>query len=184
MGICSSKTIVEQSNEKPIELELANSDIKEFSLKGKNMWGKVVYVYDGDTTHIVFNMDGKLVKFNCRLLGIDSPEIMPKNILDEKLRNQEIASAIKSRNYLITQVVNIPIKKELMNKNEVKTFCSNSSKLVWVKAHDFDKYGRLLVELYENLNSSKSFNQDMIDKKYAVRYDGGTKKQFNESNFN
>lgn len=71
-----------------------------------------------------------------------------------------------------------------MNKNKVKIFCSKASKLVWVKAYEFDKYGRLLVELYDGPNLPKSFNQYMIDKKYAVAYDGGTKKQFNESNFN
>jgi endonuclease YncB( thermonuclease family) len=173
MGNCSNKSIVEQS------LELANSDVKEFSLEGKNLWAKVVYVYDGDTIHIVFKMNEQLVKFNCRLLGIDSPEIAPKNISDEKLRNLEIASAIKSRNYLISLVVNIPIEKESMNKNEVKQLCSNASKLVWIKAYKFDKYGRLLIEVYNSSDSSKSFNQDMIDKNYAIEYYGGTKKQFN-----
>ena len=172
MGIYCSKT-----NNKN-ELESSTCEIKEFSLNGKNIWGKVVYVYDGDTVHIVFKMEGNLVKFNCRLLGIDSPEIVPKNITDNQLRNQEIASAIKSRNYLISLVVNIPIDNESMNKQEVKTFCSKSSKLVWIKAHEFDKYGRLLVELFDSPNSSKSFNQDMIDNKYAYAYDGGTKTKF------
>lgn len=164
-------------------LESSTFDIKEFSLNGKNMWGKVVYVYDGDTVHIVFKLNNELVKFNCRLLGIDSPEISPKNISDEELRNQEIALAIISRNFLIKQVVNIPLENDSMNKQEVKTFCSKSSKLVWIKAYEFDKYGRLLVELYDSPNSSKSFNQDMIDKKYALPYDGGTKKKIIETTF-
>ena len=71
-----------------------------------------------------------------------------------------------------------------MTKNEVKAICANSTHLVWVKCHEFDKYGRLLVELYDDSNSIKSFNQDMIEKKYAIGYNGGTKKQFTESNFN
>lgn len=166
------------------KLKLSNSSINEFSLNGKNMWGKVVYVYDGDTIHIVFNINNQLVKFNCRLSGIDCPEIVPKNIPDEKLRKQEIESAIKSRNYLINQVTNIPIEKELMNKNEVKTLCSMSTKLIWVNPYNFDKYGRLLVQIYNDPHSIKSINQDMIDKKYAYEYDGGTKKQFNKTNFN
>ncbi len=165
MGICVSKTDVDQFN----ELKSANFKVKDFSLNGKNMWGKVVYVYDGDTVHIVFKINDNLVKFNCRLLGIDSSEIISKN-----LQNHE--TGIKSRNYLISKVINIPIEKETMNKNEIKTLCSQSSKLVWIKAYHFDKYGRLLVELFDAPNSSKSFNQDMIDKKYAVKYNGGTKK--------
>ena len=71
-----------------------------------------------------------------------------------------------------------------MTKNEVKEICAKSSQLIWVKCHEFDKYGRLLVELYDDPSSIKSFNQDMIEKKYAVGYDGGTKKKFIESNFN
>jgi endonuclease YncB( thermonuclease family) len=157
-----------------LDLKLATCEIKEFSLDGKNMWGKVVYVYDGDTAEIVFKIDEKLVKFNCRLTGIDTPEIVPKNIVDEKLRNQETILAIKSRNYLISRVVNIPIEKEFINKDEVKIFCAKSSKLVWIKAYEFDKYGRLLVELYDDNNALKSFNQEMIDKKYAIKYDGRT----------
>jgi endonuclease YncB( thermonuclease family) len=178
MGTCFSNNVIKKSTEKLAKLKLANSDVKEFSLNGKNMWGKVVYVYDGDTIHIVFNIDRQIVKFNCRLLGIDSPEIVPKNISDEKLRSREIMYAIKSRNYLLELVINIPIEKELMKKNEIKMICSKSSKLVWVKPYNFDKYGRLLVELYESPNSSLSFNQNMIDKKYAIEYNGGTKKQF------
>lgn len=60
-----------------LDLKSADHQVKEFSMNGKNMWGKVVYVYDGDTVHIVFKIDNELVKFNCRLSGIDSPEIAP-----------------------------------------------------------------------------------------------------------
>ena len=169
---------------KDSDLKSADHQVKEFSLDGKNMWGKVVYVYDGDTVHIVFKIDNELVKFNCRLSGIDSPEIAPKNISDVKLKNEEELSAIKCRNYLISRVILIPLEKETMNKNEIKEICAKSTHLVWVKCKEFDKYGRLLVELYDNPNSIKSFNQDMIEKKYAIGYDGGTKKQFIESNFN
>jgi endonuclease YncB( thermonuclease family) len=166
------------------DLKSADYQVKEFSMNGKNMWGKVVYVYDGDTVHIVFKIDKELVKFNCRLSGIDSPEIAPKNISDVKLKKEKELSAIKSRNYLISKVVIIPLEKERMNKNEIKAICAKSTNLVWVKCYDFDKYGRLLIELYDNPNSSKSFNQDMIEKKYALGYDGGTKKEFSESDFN
>lgn len=161
-----------------LDLKSADHQVKEFSMNGKNMWGKVVYVYDGDTVHIVFKIDNELVKFNCRLSGIDSPEIVPKNISDVKVKKEEELSAIKCRNYLISRVILIPLEKEIMNKNEVKAICAKSTHLVWVKCHEFDKYGRLLVELYDDPNSIKSFNQDMIEKKYAIGYNGGTKKQF------
>jgi hypothetical protein len=124
-----------------LDLKSADHQVKEFSMNGKNMWGKVVYVYDGDTVHIVFKIDNELVKFNCRLSGIDSPEIVPKNISDVKVKKEEELSAIKCRNYLISRVILIPLEKEIMNKNEVKAICAKSTHLVWVKCHEFDKYG-------------------------------------------
>jgi len=164
-------------------LELATSDTPEFTLNNQILNGKVVYVYDGDTVHIVFKIDNKLVKFNCRLLGIDTPEIAPKNIVDKELKNQEILAAYKSRDYLISRVSNVLITKNKMNKNEVKKLLSKSTKIMCVKCYDFDKYGRLLVELFEDSNLVKSINQDMVDNKHALGYDGGTKTEFVQDNF-
>ena len=39
---------------------------------------------------------------------------------------------------------------------------------------DFDKYGRLLVEVYDD--DTVSINNWLIDNGYAFAYDGGTKK--------
>jgi endonuclease YncB( thermonuclease family) len=164
-------------------LKTANSETNEFTLNGTCDMGKVVYVYDGDTVHMVFNFNNKLTRFTCRLLGVDSPEICPKNVSDEIKRKQEIDIAIKSRNYLIEQVTNMKIINERMTKKEIKTFCSSGNNLVWVKCYEFDKYGRLLVELYKNKEDLVSINQDMVDKKLVVKYDGGTKSKFEENNF-
>ena len=71
-----------------------------------------------------------------------------------------------------------------MTKNEIKELCSKSTKLIWVKCFDFDKYGRLLVELYDSKDAKLSINQLMIDNKYALSYDGGTKKEYSHDNFN
>jgi len=171
MGCCYSL------NNKGI-LENANYTIPEFSLNGLLMYGKVVYVYDGDTVHIVFNYNNILTKFNCRLIFIDSPEICPKNIKDITLRNLEIDAAIKSRNFLLERVSNVLIKNLNMNKTEIKELCKESTKLIWVKCYEFDKYGRLLVELFETKESIISINQLMIKNNYAVLYNGGTKKEF------
>jgi endonuclease YncB( thermonuclease family) len=165
-------------------LELATADTPEFTLNNQILNGKVVYVYDGDTVHIVFKIDNKLVKFNCRLLGIDTPEVAPKNISDKELKNQEVMAAYKSRDYLISRVSNVSITKNKMNKNDVKKLLAQSTKIMCVKCYDFDKYGRLLVELFEDSNLVKSINQDMIDNKHALGYDGGTKSTFTQENFN
>ncbi len=152
-------------------------DIPEYSLKNLFIEGKVVNVYDGDTVHVVFSLNGNLVKYNCRLVGIDSPEICPKNVPDKVKRDQEISAAVKSRNYLITQVTGTEPPNDL-TKKAIKDLCGKSRKLVWVKCYDFDKYGRLLVEIFLNKTDSISLNKQMVIKNFAVEYDGGTKKEF------
>jgi endonuclease YncB( thermonuclease family) len=167
MGICFSNNALENASH---EVELS-------SLEGQSMLGKVVYVYDGDTVHIVFEINNKLTKYICRLAHIDSPEIVPKNIADKNLRDKEIEAATKSRNYLIETVSTIKINN-IITKQNCKDLLSTSKKLIWVKCLEFDKYGRLLVELYENRYSMVSINKLMIDNNYAVPYEGGTKKVF------
>ena len=51
-------------------------------------------------------------------------------------------------------------------------------KIIMVKCLDFDKYGRLLVEIYEiKEHDTKSNISDwLIDNNYAYVYNGGTKK--------
>jgi endonuclease YncB( thermonuclease family) len=166
-----------KSNLEKISLVKATYDVAEYSLTNMFLEGKVVNVYDGDTVHIVFIIDNKLVKFNCRLSGIDSPEICPKNIKDKEKRDQEIYFAVKSRNFLIKQVTGEE-PGEKITKNEIKTLCGNSTKIIWVLCHEFDKYGRLLVEIFINKSDIISLNKTMIIESHAIEYNGGTKKEF------
>jgi len=122
--------------------------VKIFSYEGRKCEGKVVSVYDGDTVKIVFPLTDKeperLYKWNCRLINIDTPEIRTRNL-------KEKAYGKKVRDYL---------RKKILNK------------IVTVSCKDFDKYGRLLVEIfYEDEN----INNWLIDNGYAKVYDGGTK---------
>ena len=52
---------------------------KIFSFKGQKIKCKVVSVYDGDTMKVVFPLNNKMYKWNCRLLGIDTPELRTKD---------------------------------------------------------------------------------------------------------
>ncbi len=104
------------------------SKIKKFSLKDFKTQAKVVSVYDGDTITLVFVFANEYYKWNCRLDGIDTPEIKSKN-------NEEKALAIKARDYLREQIL---------------------GKIVDIECGDFDKYGRLLIKLiYENQNMNE-----------------------------
>lgn len=172
-----NKTIIAllQENNNNNELKNMSDDVEEFTLNGYQTIAKIVYVYDGDTVHSVFKLNNKMVKFNCRLNGIDSPEMIPKNIEDKHLRELEMFSAIKSRNYLIEKVTDQKIEDKL-TKAEIKELCKKSNKLVFIKCYNFDKYGRLLIDIFDENNNS--INQQMINDKQAVSYNGGTKIPF------
>ncbi len=172
LNLCESKLTDLSPNE---ALYNATHITEKFSLNGKNMWGKVVYCYDGDTVHIVFDYKNTMTKFICRLNGIDTPEIATKDLKEKE-------AGIKSRNYLFNLITDQKIDGDI-TKKEITELCSKSKKLIWVKCMEFDKYGRLLVDLYQDHNDSKSINMHMIENKYAVPYDGGTKKSFTEDNF-
>ena len=89
----------------------------------------------------------RLYKWNCRLINVDTPEIRTKNL-------KEKAYAKEVRNHLRNKILN---------------------KIVSVNCKDFDKYGRLLVEiLYENEN----INTWLIENNYAKKYDGGKKSKW------
>ena len=177
MGNCINKETNLELNSSNIKLIDSTYDVPEYSLKNISFEGKVVNAYDGDTVHIVFLINNQLVKYNCRLLGIDSPEICPKNVNDKTKRESEITSAVKSRNFLISQVTGI-MPTGIVSKKDIKELCGKSKKLVWIKCYDFDKYGRLLVEIFLDKKDTVSLNKKMVLAKYAVEYDGGTKKEF------
>jgi len=88
---------------------------------------KVVSVYDGDTIKAIFPLNDKLYKWNCRLSGIDTPEIRTSSALE------------KQHGYFVRNA----LREKILNK------------VVSLKCGDLDKYGRLLVQVFhqgENIN--------------------------------
>ena len=110
--------------------------------------GRVISVYDGDTIHIagfVVN-NPQLFKFSVRLNGIDCPEMKSGKSLDKT--EKDIAIIAKS---FLTEINN---------------------QVVTLRNVGLDKYGRLLADVYFQ---ERHLNKEMIDKRLAVKYDGGTK---------
>ena len=116
-------------------------------------YGKVVNVYDGDTITLSFFLNGKgPFRHNIRLRRIDAPEIKTKDM-------NEKATALRSRDILRQLILN---------------------KVVCIKEHGLEKWGRLLCEVYiGDINISDY----MLKNKLAVKYDGGTKTKFNKKNY-
>ena len=68
----------------PINWDEVDNNIPQFNFNGDIKQAKVVDVYDGDTIKIVFTVSNKLYKFNCRIIGVDTPELRTKNKKEKK----------------------------------------------------------------------------------------------------
>lgn len=134
-------------------LKALNDEVPLFSLEGYQTWAKVVSVYDVDTVTLIIPLFEKFFKFRCRLSEIDGAERRSDDPLEREY-------ALKSRERLI----------ELIGEES----------LVFIKCNKFDKYGRLLAEIFQSNLDSKSINQILLDEHLAYQYKGGTKKPFKE----
>lgn len=124
---------------------------------------KVVSIYDGDTITIAFVFKNSLLdsnhdifKMNCRLYGIDCPELRSRN-------EEEKRQAIAAKDFLREQIEN---------------------KIVRVQCYGNDKYGRLLVEIFvRGAFLETNVNRLMVQSRHAVEYDGGKKSEYDSENF-
>jgi endonuclease YncB( thermonuclease family) len=119
-------------------------NVRKFSLQGLEFDARVVSVYDGDTITVIFKMNpySEYYKWNCRLIGIDTPELKTGNHKEE---------GIRARDFLREKILD---------------------KVVRIKCGDFDKYGRLLVQVFQD---NVDINALMIDSGNAKAYFGGKK---------
>jgi len=134
-------------------LEIHSSKTNKFSLNGYKTYAKCVYVYDGDTIHVVFKMpnSSECHKWVIRLMGIDTPEMKSKNVAEK-------AKAVQSRDFLKGKILD---------------------KVVILDCLEFDKYGRLLGNIFLE-GEEQSLSQQMIANGHAKAYDGGTKEGWGE----
>ena len=130
-----------------------------FSLDGQDHIAKCVKCFDGDSIHIVLFIHGAYKRFKCRMNGIDTPSLYAVN------------------------------PKEKQHAREAKEFLSKHilDKLVYVHCGEFDKYGRLLVDVYpyhkdtfesKHAQFENSMNQALINHGYAQAYNGDKKTPF------
>jgi endonuclease YncB( thermonuclease family) len=120
--------------------------IKKFTFNNYKTIIKIIKVIDGDTVTGIFKFKDSFYKYNFRINGIDTAEIHSKN---ENEKNK----GLNAKDYLYNLIIN-------------KTLLANFL--------DFDKYGRILVNLY--LNDKDLISDHLIQGGYANKYDGKTKK--------
>lgn len=136
---------------KKYKLLKSDEDIQIFTLNGYSTMCRVIDVYDGDTCTVMFEWEGKMRKFKCRCNGYDSPEMKPRLNIENRA----------------DIIVNAKLAKQRLQEL--------TKKCVRIDCLQFDKYGRLLGDLYI-YRTNEHINQIMIDEGHGYIYDGGTKK--------
>lgn len=133
--------------------ELNIEKVPKFSFSGSNYWCRVIKVYDGDTITGIIKYNNNFYKISIRLDGIDTCEKMSKNpVLKSK--------AFQARERLIELC-------EFKNDQECCMVC--------IYCKGFDKYGRVLADIYKDETSSKTFQDILLQEKLAYQYGGNTK---------
>ena len=134
-----------------------------FSLHGLKTTARIVDIVDGDTVYLVIPLFNTFFKFNCRILGIDTCE---KNGENKQLG---ILSTNFSYEFFTGQ-------KGLSRKTVRFALCEQCV-LVDIECYEFDKYGRLLVNIYFN---GISFATELLNQRIAYVYNGGKKLTMDE----
>ena len=149
-----------------------NNDTKEFSLHGKGTFARVTSIHDGDTLTCIIPLFDNFYKFNTRLDGIDTCEILSDNPITKQI-------AVQARNRLIdlvTRGMSLKIDKDLLNQRKfVQGLLDKDVYLIWIDCGNFDKYGRLLVKAKLDHDDTQTLSQILITENLAYSYQGGTK---------
>lgn len=157
------------------EFENYGINTPHFTLCNLNFVGRLVDVIDGDSLSIILPIFNNYYKYNIRLNGIDTCEMKSKNEETKK-------KALKARISILNLVTNENYSENL-TKKEIKNILDKNIILVWVECLEFDKYGRLLANVYhqfDNLNmkkleNSNSLSEYLLQNKLAYEYTGKTK---------
>lgn len=144
-----------------------------FSLNGINTHGRLVDIYDGDTLKIVLPVMGQYFKFDIRLKGIDTCEIKSHNI-ENKNKGLEARKRVCT---MVEEYWGNCENSKLDTKKEIKDYLKEIVCIVFVKCYEFDKYGRLLADVYIDYNNMnrQSISEILLSENLAYSYEGGTK---------
>jgi endonuclease YncB( thermonuclease family) len=144
-----------------------------FTLNGIKTYARLVDVYDGDTITCIIPIFNKYYKFHIRLNDLDTCEIKSKN---EELKKRALLARHK--------ILNIVCKNNILDihcsRKEIQHYLSKNTYLVYLECLTFDKYGRLLANVYETHTSEQTFSQLLIKERLGYLYHGKRKLNENE----
>jgi endonuclease YncB( thermonuclease family) len=124
---------------------ITKSDYPRFTLNGIEAHAKVVYIYDGDTCDVVFyhKKMKDFVRFKCRLLGFDAPELdepygeLVRNYLAQLCMGKTTEELAKYAEGELAEYTKEQLQEEL----------DQNTKTVYAMFGKEEKYGRALVTL-------------------------------------
>jgi endonuclease YncB( thermonuclease family) len=128
--------------------QLDVDSIPKFSFNNYTTIIKIIKIIDGDTISAIFKFKDQFYKSNFRLNNIDTAEIHSKS---ESIR----LKALGAKHFLFNLIINKNLKATMLN---------------------YDKYGRILIDIY--LDNGDSVSDKLIQGGYAKKYNGGTKEEW------
>jgi endonuclease YncB( thermonuclease family) len=146
-----------------------NTDVSFFTLNSIKTIARLIDVYDGDTVTCIFPIFGNnYFKFNLRLMGIDTAELKNDNLESKKKAYEARHKILKKccdENY------NLMID---CSRHAIQDFLKSNEVYVWIECFDFDKYGRVLANVYKK-QGDMSLSELLLNANLAYAYDGGKK---------
>lgn len=153
------------------QIDFTKYDIhtSEFSLYGISTLGRLVDIIDGDSLCIILPVFNNFYKYNVRLNGIDTCEMRSKHQENKTL-------AIRARDALLELVTEKKYTTEL-TKHNIQEILNKTVITLFVECLDFDKYGRLLANVYFDspITGKIQLSEYLLQNKLAYQYTGKTK---------
>ena len=137
-----------------------------FSFNGVNGLSRVVDITDGDTIKAIINFKDEYYKIIVRLNNIDTCETKSKSEENKIL-------GINAKKRLYNLITNKTIESN--DKKIIKKELNENCYLIYLKCYEFDKYGRVLGDIYKNDGDDVSYSSILINEKLAYIYGGKTK---------
>lgn len=134
---------------------LIPSEAPKFTFAGLRKTVRISSVYDGDTFHVIFKpfeSEGYF-SISCRALGYNSAELRTHDLIEKE-------KGYASRDFLRNLILGKEFQAEF---------------------HEFDKYGRPLIDLSVPQENSKEFrklSEVMIESGHGAPYFGHGEKKF------
>ena len=143
-----------------------NYSTPHFSLNNLHTYARLVDIHDGDTISVIIPVFNHFYKFQLRIAGIDTCEITSHNP-DLHLH------ALQARNRIL-QICTNNIVTSFTSKKDIIQELDNYVYLLWIECLDFDKFGRLLANVYTS-DKKLCISTILLNERLAYPYQGKNK---------